>query len=195
VPSLKIIVTRLHKPLFALNLAGLAVGGAWLSNFSQWQVMWLGVGMLLFSPMVIPLILMPAGIFSHFLSVYHAHNNRRLERRMFVLSLGYIILFLALWCAGIFNYVLQNVSPRAVEPAVLWAGAAAMAPLLWWSSRDTNNLFILLLVQAAQLGVIGLAIVWLLHGALPFGLMFPAIAVFLAAIATVQGLYENRAVK
>jgi hypothetical protein len=195
VSSLKSIVTRFHKPLFAINLAMLAVSAAWLSDFSQWQVMWIGVVMLLFSPMIIPLILLPAGIFSHFMTVYHAMNDPRRERHMFVLSLGYIILFLALWCAGIFDYVMQNVSPRAAEPAVLWADAAAMAPLLWWSSRDTNNIFILLLVQSAQLGVIGLAAVWLWHGPIPFGLMFPGFTVYLAAVATVQGLYEKRLVK
>lgn len=192
---LKSIVTRLHKPLFALNLAMLAVSAAWLSNFSQWQVMWLGVAMLLVSPMIIPLILLPAGIFSHFMTVYHATKNQRLERRMFVLSLGYIILFLALWCAAIFDYVTQSVASAAVEPAVLWAGAAAMAPLFWWSSRDLSNIFVLLLVQSAQVGIIGLALIWLLHGPVSFGLMFPGFAVFLAAIAAAQGLYEKRVVK
>lgn len=194
-PSLKSIVTGLQKPLFALNLAGMAVSAAWLTSVGQWQVMWLGVAMLLFSPMIIPLLLMPAGIFSHFMSVYRSVNNHKRERLMFVLSLAYIILFLALWCTGIFDYVAQNVAPQAAQPAALWSCAAAIAPLLWWSSRDMNNTFILLLVQVTELGMIGLSAVWLLHGAISFGLMFPALAVFLAAIALVMGLYEKRAAK
>ena len=74
-------------PLLYLNLAGLAAGADWLGMQGQWQVIWIGFIMIFFSPYVIPILVMPAGIFSHFMALYHAKQRAERERAMFFMSL------------------------------------------------------------------------------------------------------------
>ena len=190
--SLRRIVARLLMPLLGLNLAGLGAAALWLVSEGQMQVIWLGFTMLFLSPLIIPILLIPAGVFSHYMAHYGAAGRTDREKLMFFLSLAYIIMFLTFWCIGIFEYVTQNVGSRAHEPGVLWASTTALAPLLWWCSRDPNNFFIMLLVEAAQGAVLILAAVLLLKGENSFWLFFSAFGGFLALVATLRSVYEKK---
>ena len=179
-------------PLLGVNLAGLAAAALMLVSQGQAQVIWLGFIMLAFSPFIIPILLIPAGIFSHFMTVYAAAGKASRERLMFILSLGYSILFLTFWCTGIFNYVTHSVAPQALRDGVLWAGAAALAPLLWWSSRDAGNTFVMMMVEMAQVAMIALSAVRLLVGESSFWTSFCAFGGFLVLVAAGQSLYEKK---
>jgi hypothetical protein len=151
--------------------------------------------MLAFSSTIIPILLMPAGIFSHFMALYNAAKRPDKERTMFLLSLSYIILFLTFWCTGIFEYVTHSVEPKALGAGVLWASTTALAPLLWWSSRDRNNIFIMTMVEMAQIATIALSAARLLWGESSFWLSFGVFGVFLASVAGVQAVYEEKFLK
>jgi hypothetical protein len=142
----KNIISSLLTPLLFANLAGLGAGTVWLGAVSQWQVIWLGVMAVLFSPYIIPILLMPAGIFSHFMLLYQNAGQKKKERWMFILSLAYILLFMTLWCTGIFGYVTASVKPQALFAALLFGSSAAMLPLLIWAQRDRSNSFVMTLV-------------------------------------------------
>ena len=193
-PPLKTIVTGLLTPLFGLNLAGLGAGALWLVSEGQSQVIWIGFIMLVFSSSIIPILLIPAGIFSHFMVLYTAAQRPDKERIMFFLSFAYIILFLTFWCMGIFEYVTHSIMPHAVAPGVLWASTAAMAPLLWWSSRDKNNVFIMTMVEVTQIAMITLAAARLLLGESSFWLSFGIFGAFLACVAGAQTVYEKKSI-
>jgi hypothetical protein len=178
-------------PLFGLNLAGLCIGGVWLISEGQMQVIWLAFVMLFFSPFLIPILLIPAGVFSHYMALYGSAGRKDRESLMFFLSLGYIILFLTFWCMGIFEYVTHNVAPHAVSPGVLWACTAAMMPLLWWSRRDAHNFFIMMMVEAAQLVMIALSAERLLNGERPFWHLLGIFGGLLVLVAAMQSIYEK----
>lgn len=179
-------------PLLTLNLAGLALAALWLGVQSQWQVVWLGFVMLIFSPYIIPTLLIPAGIFSHFIGVYNAQQQPDKERMMFILSLSYIILFMTFWCVGVFEYVTHSVQPKALLAGLLWASTAALEPLLWWSSRDRSNIFIMTMVEAAQLAILALAAIRLMTGASSFWLSFAEFGAIMAVVAAGQAIYEDK---
>ncbi len=189
--ALKNIVSRLLIPLLTLNLAGLAAAALWLVSYSQWQVIWIGFMMLLFSSNIIPLFLIPAGVFSHFMNLYRAAQRPQKEKTMFFLSVAYILLFLTFWCTGIFEYVTYSVLPRAAGAGVLWACTAALTPLLWWSSRDRDNIFIMLMVEGAQLAMIAVVAARLLAGVTSFWTYFAVFGTVMAAIAATQAVYEK----
>ena len=182
-------------PLFVFNMAGLGIAALWLVSEGQMQVIWLGLVLLIFSPFIIPILLIPAGVFSHYMAHYGATGKPDRERLMFLLSLAYIILFLTFWCTGIFEYVTQNISPRTIMAGVLWAGTAALAPLLWWSRRDAHNFFIMMMVEAVQVAMIALSAFRLLEGECPFWVSFGVLAGFLTLIAAMQFLYEKKFMK
>ncbi len=190
--SLKKTVSGLLTPILYLNLAGLAVGAVWLGVMAQWQVVWVGVMALLFAPYIIPILIIPAGILSHFMSLYRAAQRPDKERLMFTLSLAYILLFLTLWCVSIFEYVTHSVVPQAVHAALLWADSAALVPLLLWTNRDRGNIFIMTMVEVAQLAIVVLSAVRLLDGATSFWPSFSIFGGIMALAAITQAVYEKK---
>jgi hypothetical protein len=192
VPPLKKIISGLLMPLLYANLAGLAAGAVWLGIMAQWQVIWIGIMALLFSPYVIPLLIVPAGVFSHFMAVYQSAGQAAKERRMFVLSLSYILLFLTLWCVSFFEYVTHNVAPQAIGAGLLWASCASMASLLLWASRDRNNIFITTTVETAQLAMVMLAAFRLLAGTTSFWSSAALFGGIMAVAAVTQHFYEKK---
>ena len=162
--SLKRIVSCLLVPLLGINLAGLAAAALWLVSQGQMQVIWIGLMMLFFSPVIIPLLLIPAGIFS----------------------------FLTFWCTGIFEYVTHSIAPPAMAAGVLWASTASMAPLLWWSRRDAENIFIMMMVEMTQVAMIAISAFRLFRGETAFWTLFGIFGGFLVFVAAMQSLYEKK---
>jgi hypothetical protein len=194
VPLFKNIIPALLTPLLWFNLAGMAMAAVWLGALSQWQVLWLGVLMVIFSPYVIPILMIPAGIFSHFMALHQKAGNAARERWMFLAAIAYVVFFLSVWCAGIFTYVTHVVvRPEALLAALLWAGSSSMAPLLMWSSRDRGNVFIMTLVEAAQPGVWILCVARVLLGAeVFFWASYIIFGVLMGGVAAAQRFYEKK---
>lgn len=177
-------------------MVGLAGGMVWLGILGQWQVIWLGIFALFFSPYVIPILMMPAGALSHFMTLYHTANRPDKERLMFVLTLGYILLFITLWCAGIFGYVMRNVAaPEAKVAALLWANTSALVPLLQWVGKDKGNAFIVATVEMTQVAVLLLSGLSLLGVATPFWVAVAVIGGVLGLAVGVQVVYEKKFMK
>ena len=73
------------------------------------------------------------------------------ESILFALSFAYIAAFLSFWCAGILDLMAGDVAGNAAAPSFLWAATVAMGPLLWWSTRDRDNVMIAAIIEAAQI--------------------------------------------
>lgn len=173
-------------------MAGLAAGAVWVWLTAQWQVIWLGLAAITFSPYIIPLLMIPAGILSHFMTIYQAAARRGKEQLMFVLSVAHILLMMTLWCVGIFIYVTHSVRPEFTATALLWANVTAMTPLLIWINRDRANIFILFMVETAQaaLWVLMLAKIW--GDITSFWGSFLIFFGIIAGVAAIQGVYEEK---
>lgn len=181
---MRAFLLALYRPLVFLNLAALLAGAAWVAMSAQWRAIGAVFALLVFSPYIIPVLLMPSGIFSHFMSQARQQGRTRRERVFFVLSLGYVLVFLAGWSALIFTYLAGGIASGA---GLLLGAGAAMLPLLRWISADKDNLFIWGLVALTQLALLLLAALQLVGGwafALVFGL--------LALAAAAQGIYEKK---
>lgn len=188
------MISRLLTPLLVANLLGLVAGAMWLGLGGQWSTMGLGLFTVLFAPaLVIPILLVPAGVLSHFIGLYQAQGRKRAERLALLGSLGYIVLFLALWCAGIFSFVTADVSGAALPPAVLWGACCAMAPLFLWSYRDRSNVFVMFMVEVAQACVLAAAALRLAgYPSLPFAFAAAGFFVVLALAAALRMMWEER---
>lgn len=194
-PSLKKIVSAVLSPLLYLNLAGMTAAALWLGVLGQWQVMGIGVMMVFFSPYIIPLLLLPAGFFSRLMVLFGQMQKPGVERAMLACSLGYIVAFMTFWCTYIFDLVTHAVVPAAAFAAMLFANAAAVGPLLWWVSKDRENIFIITMVEMTQVGMLALLALRLLQGNTTFWPTFAIFAALLALVAGAQLLYEKRALK
>ncbi len=181
----------LLTPLLYANLGALGLSGLWLGAMSQWQVIWIGMMGLILSPYLIPILLMPAGIFSHFMVRHQVTKRKSAERGMFLCSLAYVLFFMTLWSAGIFDYVLASTQPIALVPALAWGAAGAITPLLLWASRDRTNLFVSQMVEAAQGAVLVLVALRLFGIDLSFGRTFLLVGAIMVATAVGEAFYEK----
>ncbi len=155
-PADKSIVSRLFAPLLYLNLAAMLGGAAWLVSLNQDGPLWMPFIAALFSFFIIPVFSIPAGIFSHLMTVFRAAGRKSGERAMMFCSVGYLIVLIAAWCALMFWYVTHAIAPFAIRAGLLWAAGVSISPLLWWSSTDKTNVFVTVMVEAAEIGVCAL---------------------------------------
>lgn len=189
--TLKKITSAILHPLFYANLAAMGFGALWLVTLGQWQVMGFGTIMVFLSPYILPLLMMPAGVFSNFMVRYQNNGNKSRERVMFACSLGYILAFLAAWCAFVFGRVLQGVAPHAEMAGLVWAASLTIGPLLWWVGKDTNNVFMISMVEVAQLAVLALVVLRVVTEETAFDVFFAVVSAFLLAATLAQLLYDE----
>jgi hypothetical protein len=198
--SLKAHFPALVMGLLFLNLTGMAAGAGWLAVLSQWPVIGLGVTVLIFSPYILPILMVPAGIFAHLAAAHESQGRTGRSKKLYVCSLLYLVAFVSLWSAGIFVYILTNVQAGTSPAAVLiWANSTAMAPLFLWAVRDRSNAFIAALVIEAQVTML-----ILLGGALtplaaqlshPFWDSLAIYAVLMAVFVFGQYFYDSKTAK
>jgi hypothetical protein len=189
---IKRTVSFLFMPLLYINLAGLAAGTVWLAALSQWQFVGLGVVTVFLSPQIIPVLLMPAGIFSHFMTFFQKAGRPGKAQAMFILSVAYILLFMTFWCVGIFGYAAGSAGPGTQAAVLLWASTAAVLPLFLWSSQDRSNIFIITIVEMAQMGILILCAVRAWGVMLSFWPSFALFGGLLALAAFAQAVYEEK---
>lgn len=193
-------MNRLHlflgaalKPLLFINILLMLVAALWLGMLGHFRGIWVGVAGFLFGPFLLfPMLLLPAGIFAHFMGLYQEAGKSDKERQMFIASIAYIILFLTLWAAGIFSFLLEGAAESAQIPNILLAAAAVAGPLWLWASRDRENYFILLLVLAVQGAVVFLSLCAALMEEADFFLSALITAGTCALAAYLQNLIERQ---
>ncbi len=165
----KNVLSRFFLSLFYLNMAAMVAGAAWLVSLSLVGVLSIPFIVAILSPLFLPLLAVPAGIFSHFMVAYASAGQRTKERVMLFCTFGYLVALIAAWCALLFNFVVQRVPVAAAQPGLLWAAAVSISPLLWWANNDRKNVLTMVMVLAAQAGIIALCVALL---ATPFLVTF-----------------------
>ena len=173
-------------------MAGLALGALGLASANQWQYVGLGLMAIFLSPYIIPILMLPAGLFSYFMTLYGNAGLKGKEQIMFFLSIAYVVAFMTFWCAGIFYYVTYAAQTQTLLATVFWGSVVSAMPLLWWSSRDRENLFILTLVETAQLAVIVLALCRYFELVTSFWPMALVVAGIVGGFTGVQALCDQK---
>lgn len=186
--------------LLFLNLTGMAAGAGWLAVLSQWSVIGLGVTVLIFSPYILPILMVPAGIFAHLAAAHESQGRISRSKKLYLCSLAYLVGFISLWCSGIFVYILTNVQAGTSPAATLiWANSTALAPLFLWAVRDRSNVFIATIVIEAQVTMLLLLGVMLSSLAAQLTSFFlGSLAIYAAVMAVCvfgQYFYDSRSAK
>lgn len=176
-------------------MAGMAVGAVWLVAIGQWQYIGIGIMAIFFSPYILPILILPAGMFSFFMVTYANAGRKDKERVMFMLSLAYILAFMAVWCAGLFYYATYAAQPQTLPANIFWGVIVSVMPLLWWSSQDRENLFILSLVEIMQVAVLVLAACRYFELVTGFWPMVFLVGVIGSSLLGLQVLYEKKVTK
>ena len=192
---LKKIVPAAFTPLMNVNIAGLVIGAVLVGTTTQWKIIGIGVIIIVFSPYLIPFLMVPVGIFSHFMMIYRGSKQENREQLMFVLNISYILFFLTMWCVCIFEFIITSVTPDAQTAGLILANSVAMLSLLMWINRDRENLFIMTLVEAAQIAFLLLFAIKLAEIETSFWISSAIFGGFLSLTAILFAAGEKTSVK
>ncbi len=194
-PSLKKIVSAVLTPLMRVNIAGLVIGATWVGMTMQWKVIGIGIITFCFSSYIIPILLIPVGLFSHFMLFCNKAKQKVIEQLMFVLSIAYILLFLTMWCVSILYFAITYVAIDYMVGGLIWANSIAMLSLLWWINKDRKNIFILTLVETAQIVMLLLSAIKLAGIDMQFWTSASVFGGFLSFVAILLAVYEKKFMK
>jgi len=192
---LKKIVLAALTPLMRANIVGLVIGAMWVGMTMQWKLIGIGLITACLSSYLIPILLMPVGIFSHLMLVFSRMRQKSMEQLMFVLSVAYILLFLTMWCVCILDFVMTYIGMGSVVGGLIWADSIAMLPLLLWINRDRGNIFILIIVEAAQIAILLLSAIKLVGIDTQFWTSVAIFGGFLSLVAVLLAIDEKKSMK
>jgi hypothetical protein len=157
--TLRDIVQKSLNPLIYANLVGMVLAGLSLIAFGFFPAVWPGFVALLVSPIVFPLLLLPAGFFSGVMVIVQK-SHPRVEKAMMVLSVLYLITVLTAYVMLSYHlvghYVLNRIFLadgvvwQMLIPAMVYGAAAGVAPWLILAAKDRDNVFFTGLVFMAE---------------------------------------------
>ena len=193
--SFKEIILVALTPLIKINMAGLIIGAIWVGMTMQWTVIGIGIIVACFSSNFIPLLMVPVGIFSHFMVVYRGTKQKNKEQLMFVLSVAYILLFLTMWCVSILEFVITRIDVDVMAGGLIWANSIAMLPLLMWIDRDHENILIMTLIETAQIAILLLSAIKFVWVETPFWMVYLVFGGILSIMAVLMAVNDKKSVK
>lgn len=188
------IVKKSLTPLMIVNIAAMVISGVWLTVNGFIFAVWPAVLALLFSPLIFPILILPAAMFAGIMQLM-GQAKPVLGKVMAFLSIGYLVLAFTFYIMLLFRMMADPLgSPVNVIPAMVFGVTAALAPWTVLAAKDRDNLFFTGLVWMAELTA-----VIVMCCAVPFGWKFWFSAmVFLgimAGMVLVQALYEKMFLK
>ena len=190
--SYRNIVLSVVEPLTYINLLGMAVGALSLISVSQWQVLRVGTFLVIFSQYIIPILMIPAGIFSHFMVMFQDSKQVKKEKLMFFLSIAYILSFISVWCIFIFWIVVSKISDVNLLISFIWANSAALFPLFLWAKKDKNNIFIISLVELAQVSLLIVSVLNITYKGMTFFDCLFSFLGFMISAVVLQGFFDKK---
>ena len=193
--KIKELSVKAVMPLLYINLLGMLIGGGYLFAVGTWRIVLSFLILLTFSSYIIPIILIPAGILSHFMVLYQNAKQAAKEKLMFVLAMAYMLAFITLWCGLIFGAIVGSAGAVYKPLALVFAVSAAMAPIFLWVRHDPNNFFIIMLAEVTQLAMVILAVILLVYKGMTLSLCLTFIFSVLCLAVVFQWFFEKRLTK
>jgi hypothetical protein len=180
------LVKKSLDPLVNINLAGMAVGAIWLVYRNRLGAAWPGVLGLVLSPVIFPMLLIPAAFFAGMMTILEK-SNKLLEALMKLLSVLYLITMMSFYEVLMFYFLTG--SPE--KPASIYAVAAGVAPWAALARQDRDNLFFTGLILMMQVSAIVLVVFNETFRLKDFDVKFLIIWSTMVLLVTIQALYEK----
>lgn len=189
-PILYRLIKAALDPLIFMNCLGMLGAGVFIVYKGPWQVLWFCTLVFFISPLVFPLLMMPAGFFGGIMQMF-TPTRPRLALVMQAASVGWLIFVIAGWAALVFSYthVLLEM-PGMLWAALIWSVCGAVAPWAVFARLDRGNVFFTGLMLMAQIGCIIAAMMNASHD-LSSWETFEIIAGVMAFLSAVQAVGED----
>ncbi len=184
-------IKKCLTPLIVLGSIAMAISGVWVLLLGHWVPLWPGIVGFLFSLLVFPLLMLPAGFFAGVMQV-SAQLYPRVSRVCMLLTFAYFVMMLSGYAIVLFYVAsgLINADMPTVWPALIWSVAATVTPWALFATKDRDNVLF-----TGLLFMLTLSCVWVFPLVPFYGLSIGAaywlLCVSMGAMLLLQAGYEN----
>lgn len=137
------IVKKSLNPFLGVGAVCMLCSGVWLITAGHWYVLWTASLAFIFSAIVFPLLMLPAGFCAGMMMATEKMNYPRASRIFQVLSFTWLVMLMAGYTTGIFSiaqgYLIMDTS--ITVPVVIWSIAASVTPWAFFATRDRDSIF------------------------------------------------------
>ncbi len=173
-----------------LNIGAMVISGVWLTTQGYIFAVWPAVLVLLFSPFVFPVLILPAAMCA---GIMHLFGQAKpwLGKIMAVLSVGYLVFAFTFYSMLLFRMMAEPIGSHTnLIAGMVYGVAAGLAPWTILAVKDRDNLFFTGLVLMAEVTsiIVMVAAVLLQMNFWPSAFAFWGI---LTGFVMLQALYER----
>lgn len=133
-------IKKCLTPLIVLGSIAMIISGVWILLLGHWVPLWPGIIGFLFSSLVFPLLMLPAGFFAGVMQV-SAQIYPRVSRAAMLLTFVYFVMMLSGYAMVMF-YVASGLITATVPtlwPALVWSVASTVTPWALFATKDRDN--------------------------------------------------------
>lgn len=183
------LVKKALDPFIWMGAAAMAASGLWLLLEGHWFSLWPAAMAFILSPILFPLLMIPAGFCAGVMLVTEKPFPR--AARVFIaLTFVWFVTLMAGYTFASFLLVHELAVGDTLIPALVWALSASVTPWAFFATRDRGNVFFTGLVfMTALVGAV------LLPLAALYGLsgkqLFWSLWLVLGALVSIEALYEK----
>lgn len=186
------IVKKSLNPFLGVGAVCMVCSGIWLITAGHWYVLWTASLAFIFSAIVFPLLMLPAGFCAGMMMATERMNYPRTSRIFQTLSFTWLVMLMAGYTTGIFTiaqgYIMMDTS--IALPAVIWSIAASVTPWAFFATRDRDSVFFTGLIYMTAL-VAAVLFPFALKQAWDMMTLFWLFCLVLGSMVGLQALYEK----
>ena len=148
------LVKKSLPVLFYANAAAAALAGIWLIYAGHLAGVWPLFLAFIFSPVVLPLLLLPTGFFAGILRLLSNGGGPKLIIKVLsFLSIGWIVVVMAGYALLCFHVLADTLATMPLQ-AMVYACAVALAPFCMLAAKERDNLLFTSLVWYMQIAAV-----------------------------------------
>lgn len=134
-----VVLSPLMFLILALNLFGGVVAGVWLAILGEWFAIAMGIGLIILSPLIIGILLLPNMLLVWLIGRYSYQSKTNVLGFLAAGSLLYTSLIMALFGVVVLLIFAEASDYRNMLPFLLWSYTVASSPWLFLARKDTES--------------------------------------------------------
>ncbi|MFN7114498.1 MAG: hypothetical protein ACK4PK_09120 [Alphaproteobacteria bacterium] len=186
------LVKKSLNPFLGVGAVCMVCSGVWLITAGHWYVLWIASLAFIFSALIFPLMMLPAGFCAGMMMATERMNYPRASRIFQTLSFTWLVMLMAGYTTGMFSvaqgYIMMD--ETITLPAVIWSIAASVTPWAFFATRDRDSVFFTGLIYMTALVASGLFPLALAQDWAMMSL-FWIFCLVLGGLVGMQALYEK----
>lgn len=137
------IIEILSLPIILLNMFGGIVGGIWLAVLGKWELIGIGILLMLISRLMLPILMIP-GLPIAGISIYFYEKKSFLRHLFGFISQLYTNILIVATCVFAFfvcsSFYTGDIGVGYI-PYLLWSWVMALGPWQFFASKEPDNEF------------------------------------------------------